>query len=130
MAPSNPVVSVGPILALPGVRDALRAANAPVVAVSPIVGGAAIKGPAAPLMRAVGMEVSALGVARAYADFLDGWVVDDADAGLRLGAAQRDRLHVRSRPLLMSSVAAAADIAGTALDLALSLPARSSPAPV
>lgn len=82
IAPSNPVVSVGPILALPGVREALRATAAPVVAVSPIVGGAAIKGPAAPLMRAMGLEVSALGVAHAYADVVDALVIDQVDAAL------------------------------------------------
>jgi LPPG:FO 2-phospho-L-lactate transferase len=82
IAPSNPVVSVGPILALPGLRAALQAAAAPVVAVSPIVGGAAIKGPAVPLMRAVGMEPTALGVARAYAGLLDAIVIDEQDAAL------------------------------------------------
>ncbi len=82
IAPSNPVVSIGPILALPGLRTALRETPAPVVAVSPIVGGAAIKGPAVPLMRAVGMEVSALGVAQAYADVIDGIIIDSVDADL------------------------------------------------
>lgn len=82
IAPSNPVVSIGPILALPGLREALRATRAPVVAVSPIVGGAAIKGPAAPLMRAVGIEVSALGIAHTYRDLLDVLVIDTIDAQL------------------------------------------------
>ncbi|PDW00108.1 2-phospho-L-lactate transferase [Candidatus Chloroploca asiatica] len=82
IAPSNPVVSVGPIVSLPGMREAIRSARVPVVAVSPIVGGAAIKGPAAPLMQAMGMEVSALGVARAYADLIDGIVIDQVDADL------------------------------------------------
>jgi len=66
IAPSNPVVSVGTILAVPGVRDAVTSTPAPVVAVSPIVAGAPIKGPAAPLMRAVGLDVSARGVAVCY----------------------------------------------------------------
>lgn len=82
IAPSNPIVSVGPILALPGVREAMRATSAPIVTVSPIVGGAPIKGPAAPLMQAAGHEVSAVGVARIYADLLDAMVIDEVDAAL------------------------------------------------
>jgi LPPG:FO 2-phospho-L-lactate transferase len=82
IAPSNPIVSVGTILALPGVRSALQEAHAPVVAVSPIVGGAAIKGPAAPLMRALGFEVSARGVAACYRDVADVLVIDQVDAAL------------------------------------------------
>ena len=82
IAPSNPIVSVGTILALPGVRSALRQTRAPVVAVSPIVGGAAIKGPAAPLMRAQGLEVSARGVAVCYEGVADALVIDQVDAAL------------------------------------------------
>lgn len=82
IAPSNPVVSVGTILAVPGVRDAVASTPAPVVAVSPIVAGAPIKGPAAPLMRAVGLEVSACGVAVCYRGVIDTLIVDQADAKL------------------------------------------------
>jgi LPPG:FO 2-phospho-L-lactate transferase len=82
IAPSNPVVSVGTILAVPGVRAALAETSAPIAAVSPIVGGAPIKGPATPLMRAVGMEVSALGVAGAYQDLAGAFVIDIQDAAL------------------------------------------------
>ena len=82
VSPSNPLVSVGTILALPGVRDTLRTTEATIVGVSPIVGGATIKGPADRMMRGLGMEVSAAGVARAYADFLDVLVVDQQDADL------------------------------------------------
>ena len=82
ISPSNPLVSVGTILSLAGVRDALRETEAKVVGVSPIVGGATIKGPADRMMRGLGMEVSAVGVARAYADFLDVLVIDRQDAGL------------------------------------------------
>ncbi|PDW02581.1 2-phospho-L-lactate transferase [Candidatus Viridilinea mediisalina] len=82
IAPSNPVVSIGPILALPGVEAALHASAAPIVAVSPIVGGAAIKGPAAPLMRAMGYEVSALGIATIYAELADTLVIDQQDHDL------------------------------------------------
>jgi LPPG:FO 2-phospho-L-lactate transferase len=83
ISPSNPLVSVGTILALAGVRDALRTTQAQIVGVSPIVGGATIKGPADRMMRGLGMEVSAVGVARAYADFLDVLVIDQQDADLK-----------------------------------------------
>src|SRR5579875_798224 len=79
LAPSNPVTSIGPILAVPGVRDALRRTAAPVVAVSPIVGGAAVSGPAAALMKMMGWPSSIAGVAQAYADFLDVLVADRCD---------------------------------------------------
>jgi LPPG:FO 2-phospho-L-lactate transferase len=79
-APSNPVTSVGPILAVPGIREALRRAEAPVVAVSPIIGDAAVSGPAAALMRMQGWPSSIVGIAQAYEDFLDVLVVDSADA--------------------------------------------------
>ena len=78
--PSNPFVSIGPILALPGVRE--RILRTPTIAVSPIIGGQALKGPAAKMMREQGLEVSALGVARHYAGLVDGFVLDEADAGL------------------------------------------------
>jgi LPPG:FO 2-phospho-L-lactate transferase len=78
-APSNPVTSIGPILAVPGIRDALRRARAPIAAVSPIVGGAAVSGPAGKLMEMMGWPCSIAGVARAYQDFLDVLVVDEAD---------------------------------------------------
>jgi len=80
VCPSNPFVSVAPILALAGVRDALRSAPAPVVAVSPIVGGKAIKGPAAKMMAELGMPVSSHAVAAHYGDLLSGFVIDHADA--------------------------------------------------
>jgi LPPG:FO 2-phospho-L-lactate transferase len=82
IAPSNPLVSIGPILAVPGVREALVATGAPVVAISPIVGGRALKGPADRMMSALGHEPSAVGVARLYADFLDVLVLDNEDAAL------------------------------------------------
>ncbi|HZT96197.1 MAG TPA: 2-phospho-L-lactate transferase, partial [Chloroflexota bacterium] len=79
VAPSNPVVSIGPILAIPGVQGLLKSAAASKVGVSPIVGGEAVSGPAAQLMRAVALEPSASGVAAAYASFLDLLVVDSRD---------------------------------------------------
>jgi LPPG:FO 2-phospho-L-lactate transferase len=82
ICPSNPVVSVGPILAVPGVREAVAARRDRVVGVSPIVGGAPLAGMADKLMPVAGLEVSALGAARSYADLLAAWVVDDEDAAL------------------------------------------------
>ncbi|MBR0801078.1 2-phospho-L-lactate transferase [Bradyrhizobium jicamae] len=80
ICPSNPFISIEPILAIPGMRDAIRASGVPVVAVSPIIGGKAVKGPTAKMMRELGLEVSAAGVAARYGDLLDGYVVDHADA--------------------------------------------------
>jgi LPPG:FO 2-phospho-L-lactate transferase len=85
IAPSNPIVSIGPILAVRGVRDLLAAARrggTPVVAVSPIVGGKALKGPADRMLRSLGHEVSALGVARLYVGLADGFIVDAQDSAL------------------------------------------------
>jgi LPPG:FO 2-phospho-L-lactate transferase len=80
VAPSNPFVSVEPILALPSIRELVRKKR--VVAVSPIVGGQAIKGPAAKMLGELGLDVSALGVARRYAGLIDGFVMDEQDTGL------------------------------------------------
>src|SRR5215212_2885500 len=80
IAPSNPFVSIGPILAVPGVREAIATAKAPVVAVSPIVGGEAIKGPAAKMFRSLGGEASAAGVAAHYRGLVGTLVIDELDA--------------------------------------------------
>jgi len=85
VCPSNPFVSVAPILAVPSVRQAMERATAPRVAVTPIVGGQAIKGPAAKMLAELGHDVSALGVARYYKGLVDGFVVDAQDAKLRPG---------------------------------------------
>jgi LPPG:FO 2-phospho-L-lactate transferase len=92
IAPSNPVVSIGPLLAVPGVRAALRETRAKVVGVSPIIGGKTIKGPADRMMASLGMMPTAAGVARAYADFLDVLVIDEQDRGL---AAEVEAAGVR-----------------------------------
>ena len=112
--PSNPLVSIGPILAVPGVRAAIAGCRAPRVAVSPIVGGKALRGPADQMLAALGHEPSALGVARLYADLLDGIVIDEVDAalapriadlGLRVAVAQTvmqteaDRIELAARVL-------------------------------
>ena len=82
LCPSNPIVSLGPILAVPGFRDLLARAPGPKVAVSPIIGGRALKGPADQMLAGLGHDVSSLGVARLYQDFLDGLVLDEEDADL------------------------------------------------
>ena len=91
MCPSNPIVSVGPILAVPGIREAIastRSRGVPVVAVSPIVGGRALKGPADRMLVSLGHEASALGVARLYADIADVFVLDTVDAPLADAVAE------------------------------------------
>jgi LPPG:FO 2-phospho-L-lactate transferase len=82
IAPSNPVVSIGPLLAVNGIREALRATAAKVVGVSPIIGGRTIKGPADRMMASLGMTPTAAGVAEAYCDFLDVLVIDEEDRTL------------------------------------------------
>lgn len=114
LPPSNPVVSIGIILGVPGVREALRGTRAPVVGVSPLLGGRPVRGHADACLAPLGVEVSAAGVAGLYADFLGGWLVDDADAD----ATFPPRLPVRALDLLMRDEAGAARIAGAALDLA------------
>ena len=118
LPPSNPVVSIGIILGVPGVRDALRGSVAPVVGVSPLIGGAPVRGHADACLSAIGVECTAQAVAGLYADFLDGWLVDDQDAPA-LGFTPP--LEVRTRPLWMNDLETTADIAGAAVDLALSL---------
>ena len=93
ICPSNPVTSIGPILAVPGIVAALETAKAPIVGVSPIVGGAPVSGPAGRLMQARGLEVSPVGVAAAYAPWLRTLLVDVRDAGL---AALLERAGVRA----------------------------------
>lgn len=102
-APSNPVTSIGPILAVPGIREALRSAKAPVIAVSPIIGDAAVSGPAAALMRMSGWSSTIAGIAKAYEDFLDVLVVDRADRAAAEGL-ERDGLRVVCGRTLMHSL--------------------------
>jgi LPPG:FO 2-phospho-L-lactate transferase len=120
VCPSNPVVSIGPILAVPGVRDALRRTAAPVVAISPIVGGAPVKGPAAQLLRGIGAEVSARGVAALYRDVADGFVLDERDAAQADDVAALG-LAARVVDTLMTDVGRAARLAEAALGLAREL---------
>ncbi|MGB5953646.1 MAG: 2-phospho-L-lactate transferase [Ornithinimicrobium sp.] len=114
--PSNPVVSVGIITSVPGVRDALRGTRAPVVGVSPIIDGAPVRGHAQACLAPLGIPVTAAGVAGLYRDFLNGWLVDDADADADYGS-----VRVEHRDLLMRDVPSASAIAGQALTLAETL---------
>ena len=118
LPPSNPVVSIGTILAVPGIRDAVAATTAPVVGVSPIIGGAPVRGMADACLTAMGVETSAIAVGRLYEGLVDGWLVDDADAdavGTLAGVV------VRARPLYMTDLEATRAIAAAALDLAAEL---------
>jgi LPPG:FO 2-phospho-L-lactate transferase len=122
LPPSNPVVSIGTVLAVPGVRDALVSSPAPVVGVSPIVGGAPVRGMADKLLAAIGVDTTAAAVAAHYGarrdgGLLDAWLVDTADA---VAVAEVAALGITCRavPLLMTDVAAAAGMAREALALA------------
>ena len=110
IAPSNPFVSIGPVLAIPGVREALEGSRARRVAVSPIVGGEAIKGPAAEMLRSTGHEVSALGVARLYTELLDAFVIDKVDAALA-PAVEAVGLDVAVTDTMMTSPARREELA-------------------
>jgi LPPG:FO 2-phospho-L-lactate transferase len=111
IGPSNPVVSIGPILRVPGMREALQAAPAPVVAVSPIVGGASVKGPTLGFLRWAGVPPSAAGVAGLYGDVLDGIVADEPV----------DELPCRVIDTMMADAQGRARVAQAALDLAREL---------
>jgi LPPG:FO 2-phospho-L-lactate transferase len=127
LAPSNPVTSIAPILAVPGIREALRESRARTVAVSPIVGGAAVTGPAGILMAAQGFAVSIAGVADFYRDFLDLLVVDSEDAP----AAEELRktgMRVHCTPTIMRNNEDRIALAKSVLDAAIQPP--SAPAAV
>ncbi|OFZ97494.1 MAG: 2-phospho-L-lactate transferase [Betaproteobacteria bacterium RIFCSPLOWO2_02_FULL_62_17] len=120
LAPSNPFLSIAPILAVPGFEKRLRKRRVPVVAVSPIVGGKALKGPAAKIMQELEHEVSALAVARHYRGLLDGFVLDRADMAL---APAVEALGIRAlvTDTVMTSPAVAAVLAGRVLEFARAL---------
>jgi len=120
VCPSNPVVSIGPILAVPGILGAVSASRAPVVAISPIVGGAPVKGPADRLLRGLGHEVSARGVAALYREFADGFIFDERDAELA-GDIAAMGLRTRVMDTIMRDDAASLRLAQAVLELAASL---------
>jgi len=117
IAPSNPLISIGPILAVAGIRDALSTRRAPCVAVSPIVGGRALRGPAADMMRTLGHDPSPVGVADIYAGLIDALVIDDVDAAL---AAELGRhgISVTVTDTIMGDAAARQHLATVALEAA------------
>lgn len=130
MPPSNPVVSIGTILRVPGIREAVQRTTAPVVGVSPIVGGRPVRGMADACLAAIGVETDAAAVARHYGSrraliplgapadgVLDGWLVDDADSG-SVPSIQSLGITCEARPLLMTDLEATQSIAETALDMA------------
>jgi len=117
IAPSNPVTSIGPILSVPGIRDALHHASAPVVAVSPVIGKAAISGPAGNLMAAQGFAVSAAGVAAAYGNFLDAMVIHETDADAR-EIMSTNHVEVHATNILMKTAADRVRVARAALAVA------------
>jgi len=110
IAPSNPLISIEPILQIPGVRDVLLARRDDVVAVSPLIGGEALKGPAARLMRELGLESTAVGVADLYRGLIGTMVIDEVDAGLADDLSDRD-LDVIVTTTIMSSDANARRLA-------------------
>jgi LPPG:FO 2-phospho-L-lactate transferase len=119
LPPSNPVVSIGVILAVPGIAEAIAAKT--VVGVSPVIGGAPVRGMADACLAAIGVPPTAAAVAAHYgADLLNGWLVDQADAATQ-GAPELAGIAVRALPLYMTDIAAATEIAAAALRLAQEL---------
>ena len=125
VCPSNPFISIDPILAVPGTRAAIRAAAAPVIGVSPIVGGRAVKGPTAKMMRELGLEVSNRAIERHYGELVDAWVIDSADVTDAAGFAR----PVRVAPTLMRTDADKEALARMVLELAEELRAGDGPVP-
>ncbi len=116
--PSNPVVSVGTILAVPGVREGIADAGVPVIGLSPIIGDAPVRGMADKMLAAVGVPATAAAVAQHYGSgLLDGWLVDTADADA-VGVVEADGIRCRAVPLLMTDIEATAAMAREALSLA------------
>ena len=121
IGPSNPVISIGPILAVPGMREAIAASPAPVVAVSPFVGGRVLKGPTEVFCQHAGLECSAAGVAHAYAGIADGIVADEPAQGSDVVALETDTL--------LDTPDRRAEVARATLDFAAALTPSSSPGP-
>ncbi|MER6058153.1 MULTISPECIES: 2-phospho-L-lactate transferase [Streptomyces] len=116
--PSNPVVSIGTILAVPGIREAIAEAGVPVVGLSPIVGGAPVRGMADKMLSAIGVETAAAAVAEHYGSgLLDGWLVDSADTGA-VAEVEAAGIRCRAVPLMMTDLDATATMAREALALA------------
>ncbi len=126
LPPSNPVVSVGTILAIPGITEALTGARAPIVGVSPIIGGSAVRGMADACLSTIGVQTSAGAVARHYRErhgILDAWLVDTSDTG-EVAGIEAAGILARATPLWMTDVAASAAMAAEALALAAQVTAK------
>ncbi len=123
ICPSNPYLSIDPILALPGMRELLRQSAAPVIAISPLVGGAAVKGPTAKIMHELGISVSPLAVAQHYGDLLDGFVLDERDAAVESELATLG-LPTYVTDTLMKTLADRQRLARVTLDYAQTLKQR------
>ena len=119
LCPSNPFLSIDPILSLEGTRTGLQSTGAPVVAVSPIIGGKALKGPAAKIMKELDMPASNLSIADYYADFLDGLVIDTADEH-ESRTIEKLGIRVKVTNTIMRSIQDRIALAGTCLEFALS----------
>ena len=115
ICPSNPIVSIGTILSVEGIREALKKTSARVVGVSPIVAGAPIKGPADKLLRGLGFEVSAFSVAKLYADFLDAFVIDSSDVAEK-GRIENLGIRVKTTNTIMKSLADKVQLAKVVLE--------------
>jgi LPPG:FO 2-phospho-L-lactate transferase len=126
ICPSNPLISVAPILAVQGLRAAIEQAGAPVVAVSPLVGGRALKGPAAKMMGELGLGSDALAVARFYAGLIDGLVIDEQDAE-QAGAIEDLGIQALVAPTVMTSLEDRRALAARTLDFARALPRHTQP---
>lgn len=123
ICPSNPYVSIAPILSVPGIGRWVKRRDFPVIAVSPIVGGAALKGPAAKMMRELGCEPSALGVVRHYGGLVDGWVIDRQDAQLQR-MVEREGKAVLVTDTIMSDRGKSARLAQRVVSFARAVAAR------
>jgi len=119
IAPSNPFLSIDPLLSVPGVRDAVTSSAAPVVAISPIIGGQAVKGPAADILQSLGHDVSALGVARIYDLLADVFILDEEDASLATEIDAETGMRVVVMATLMKDVEAKMALASGTLKAAL-----------
>ena len=119
IAPSNPFLSIDPLLSVPGVREAIVSSSAPVVAISPIIGGQAVKGPAADILQSLGHDVSALGVARIYGSIADIFILDEEDESLAPEIESETGMRVVVMATLMTDVEAKMALASGTLQAAL-----------
>lgn len=117
ICPSNPIVSIGPIISIKGVRSALKKTSAKIIGISPIVSGTPIKGPADRLMRGLGLEVSAFGVAKLYSDFIDAFIIDQRDSELKEKIEDLG-MKVVVADTIMSNLEKKVNLARIVLDLA------------